>query len=101
MKKKHWSFYFFIEFPHIFYSKLCGFTICCDCSQKRIKEKRACDLCVWRLANKQSEDLKAEYLINYEEAIKELEIELQTMEAKIDELKNLTLSLNTEVFFFS
>ena len=35
--------------------------------------------------------------MNYEEAVKELEIELQTMEAKIDELKNLTLSLNTEV----
>ena len=46
----------------------------------------------------QEEELKEEYLINYEESIKEMEIELQNMENKIDELKNLTLVINTQVY---
>lgn len=52
---------------------------------------------MWKLTNKQTEEVKEEYLLTYEEAVKELEIDLQTMEAKIDELKSMTLSLSTEV----
>ena len=65
--------YYFPLFPTCLnleiYSKICGYTVCGDCSQERVKDRRACDICVWRLRNKPGEDLREEFLVNYEEAV--------------------------------
>lgn len=42
------------------------------------------------------EDLRKEYLINYEKYIKEIEIELQNREINKDEMKDISISLNNK-----
>ncbi|CAK65867.1 unnamed protein product (macronuclear) [Paramecium tetraurelia] len=80
--------------PH--HCRVCGNSVCKNCSYKMVNDKRSCDLCFKRIQLVDQEKLKKQQIKSKKESIKELKNQIQKQQEKNDQMKNQLIELQKQ-----
>jgi len=69
--------------------RVCGRSVCGDCSSKKINNDRACDVCYYKLSNKEQEDSRQEMLLNKINKIEAYKQQIIAAEQKLAEMSKM------------